>query len=540
MRSPALAISWQLWGRHRWGLAVVLGYVLTCAVLFPALPAGTLEPTHGILCSIQLILALAYVTAVFAYGFDSHHLEARESGFPARMFTLPVRTSVLVGWPMLQGMAAIALLWAAWAHFVLRPSGVEVSLGVTALLAAAVVAVLQALLWLPFGLPWVRVLVLLLVLPLLLSAPQLGSAYGATEAGLLGLFAVLIPAAYAVAFTGVARARRGEVPEWLRLLGPLTGARRRDARPRRPFPSPARAQLWFELRRHLLPFPVVVGCWAVMHLGFILWAEQGEENKVKLGLPFLGLPLLMASFFGGTLGRGGTSAGNPYLLSPFLATRPVTGATLVAAKLKAAALATLAAWAVVVVAVSVWFATSGASGQVPVWWGRLLQTYPVWKIGAAFLLVAAGLFLLTWKQLVENLLIGLTGRVWLVRGAAVAFGTFVTLAAMLLARLTDRPTFSGAFWDALPWWAAGAVGLKLLAAATVLRALVRRELVATTTLTKLLGVWVLLAGALFGLAYAIVPAGGVPLSLLACGVVLSVPLASLAAAPLALAWNRHR
>jgi hypothetical protein len=540
MRSPTFAIAWQLWGRHRWGLAVVLAYLFVVALLFQALPAGTLEPTHGILCSIQFVLALAYVAAVFAYGFDSHHLEGKESGFPVWMFKLPVRTSVLVGWPMLQGMAAIVLLWVSWAYFVLRPSGIEVSLGSTALLAAALVAVLQALLWLPFGLPWIRILVLLLVLPLLLSAPQLGLVLGATEAELLCLFAILIPVAFVVAFTGVVRARRGDGPEWQRLFEARAERTHRDMRQLRPFPSPVRAQLWFELRRHLLPFPIVVGCAAALHLAFILWAEQGEENKVKLWLPFLCFPPLMASFFGGGLGRTGTSAGNPFLLSSFTATRPVTCATLVASKLKAAALATLAAWAVLVVSVAVWYGATQAHEQMSARWGHLLQAYSAWKLCAASLLAVSGLFLLTWKQLVANLCIGLTGRAWLVRGTAVAFGIVVTLAMMLLARLTDRPAFSETFWDALPWWVAGGVCLKLLGAAGALRALVRSRLVETPTLTKLLSVWLLLAGGLFGLAYAIVPAGAVPVSLLAGGIVLSVPLTSLAAAPLALAWNRHR
>jgi hypothetical protein len=82
--------------------------------------------------------------------------------------------------------------------------------------------------------------------------------------------------------------------------------------------------------------------------------------------------------------------------------------------------------------------------------------------------------------------------------------------------------------------------LKLTAAAVVLRALVRRGLLEARTLAKLLGLWLLLVGGLFALAYLVIPAGAVPAVLLACGVVLSLPLARVAAAPLALAWNRHR
>src|SRR5579864_7788990 len=143
MHSPAAALAWELWGRHRWGLAVVLLYLLGFAVVLNVLPSGEVEPLYGLMGSVQFVFALIYVAAVFAYGFECR-LEATRSGFPARLFTLPVRTSMLVGWPMLQGVAAVALLWLAWSWLVLRPSGVEVSLGFTALLAAAFVAVLQA------------------------------------------------------------------------------------------------------------------------------------------------------------------------------------------------------------------------------------------------------------------------------------------------------------------------------------------------------------------------------------------------------------
>jgi hypothetical protein len=540
MHSPALALAWQLWGRHRLGLAVVAAALLTCATLSHALPADTWDRTHAALCTMQFVFALLYVAAAFAFGFECQ-LEAKESGFPARMFTLPVRTGVLVGWPMLQGMAAVALLWAAWAYFVLRPSGIEAPLAMTALLAAAFVAVLQALLWSPFGLPWVRVLVAVLVLPTLLLSPLFAPTLGATETGLLYLFAALVPAAFVVAFTGVARARRGENPDWqARPASSLLGAARPDERPCRPFSSPQRAQFWFEWRRHFLTFPVVVGCFLLLHLAMILWVEQRPENRIRLGLNFLFFPTLLAPFLGCFLGRAGASAGNPYPLSSFTATRPVSAGTLVAAKLKVAALGTLAAWALVLVAASVWARAAGIDERLPAWWSHLVQEHGAWKVGAALLLILVGLFLITWKLLVDSLFLGLAGRPWIFRGALMAYGLGPTLALTQAVRWMDRAEFGDSVWDALTGWAAGAVLLKLLAAAAVLAALVRQGLVGARPLAKGLACWLLLAGGLFVLARTVVPAGSVPTSLIACGVVLALPLARLAAAPLALAWNRHR
>jgi hypothetical protein len=539
MHSPALALAWQLWGRHRLALAVACLLLFAFAGLFHALPSGTLEPWHGALSSFQFAMVLVYVASVFAYGFDSR-MEAPESGFPARLFTLPVRTRVLVGWPMVQGVATVALLWAAWAFFVLRPCRIEVPLALTTLLAGAFTAVLQALLWLPFGLPWVRLVTALLVLPVLLLAPLYGPLFGATEPGLRVCFAALIPLAYGVALAGVARARRGETSDWRGLFRPLRSAARRPAWRPPPFSSPARAQLWFERRRRFLSFPLVVGCFATFHLAIVHWIELTEDGKIRLGSNFLFFPLLVAPFVGCYLGRLGTSAGNPYQLSAFTATRPISSGALVAAKLQVAALSTLAAWAVVLLAASVWFLDAGGFAQLPKWWEHLRQQHPAWKLGAAVLLAAAVLLLLTWRLLVENLWIGLTGRPWVFRGCLLAYSTGFTLAVIRFARLADEPGFIDRLREALPWWAGTAVLLKLLASAWALRALVRRELLEARTLKRLLGGWLLAAAALFALAYAVVPSEAVSLPLLAFGVVLCLPLARIAAAPLALEWNRHR
>jgi len=171
MRSPMLALTWQHWWRHRLGLSLVPLCLFAFAVLFNALPAERMDPLYGFLCSLVFFVALAYVTTVFAFGFETK-LEGRESGFPARLFTLPVRTGVLAGWPLLQSVLVVTLLWAAWAGLVLRPAGIDPAWWTRLLIPAALVAVLHALVWLPLGLAWVRVIVALLALPVLVVLPQ--------------------------------------------------------------------------------------------------------------------------------------------------------------------------------------------------------------------------------------------------------------------------------------------------------------------------------------------------------------------------------
>ena len=51
---------------------------------------------------VPLTATFLYFLAVFSFGL-SGDLAARQSMYPARMFTLPVTTAALAGWPMLYG-----------------------------------------------------------------------------------------------------------------------------------------------------------------------------------------------------------------------------------------------------------------------------------------------------------------------------------------------------------------------------------------------------------------------------------------------------
>ena len=165
--TPALALATEFWRLHRLGLAGMAAFVVAFAA------AGAISPLTSQVASshsIWFVMGLAYVIGVFAYGFDGK-LESPDSGFPARLFVLPVRTSVLVAGPMIQGVLVAALLWFGWDRLVLRPAGVEIPLWWTALLAS-IVAVSQALVWLPFGIPFLRILVMIVVLTNMLAEQQ--------------------------------------------------------------------------------------------------------------------------------------------------------------------------------------------------------------------------------------------------------------------------------------------------------------------------------------------------------------------------------
>src|SRR5205085_4754933 len=82
---------------------------------------------------------------------------------------------------------------------------------------AALLTCLQALFWSPFGLPYLRMLLAVVLLPVLAGVGLLHESFGLSERVLVGLYGLLIGTACLAAQEGLGRARRGDSPElaWL-------------------------------------------------------------------------------------------------------------------------------------------------------------------------------------------------------------------------------------------------------------------------------------------------------------------------------------
>ncbi|HEX4608115.1 MAG TPA: hypothetical protein VH092_07910, partial [Urbifossiella sp.] len=361
MHSPAAALAWELWWRHRWGLTGAAAVVGGFAAYGAATP---MSAQFAAVSSIWFMMAAAYAIGVFAYGFEAR-LDAAESGFPARFFVLPVRTRVLVGWPMLQGVTTAVLMWLVWDGLVLRPAGVTTPGWWAAILAAAV-AVSQALVWLPFGVPWLRLVVMVAVLIAFVRAPAVLALAGdrftgpeAEKTALIGIAAALLPAAFLVATAGVARARRGDNPgrAW---AVPMPG-RAGGGRERSPFASAIQAQVWYEWRLRGRGYVVTVAVVVAVLVAVGLLLEH-RSNRGNFGLIFPFIPPLIAAFWGSAMGSPGESIRSS-ALTLFAATRPLGNATLVRAKFRAATRAAAAAWVIVLLVTVVWVAFAEDFGR---------------------------------------------------------------------------------------------------------------------------------------------------------------------------------
>lgn len=481
-----------------------------------------------------------YCLAVFTYGL-SGDIAGRPSMYPRRLFTLPVSTAALAGWPMLCGTIAVALLWAATRAFVLWPSGVAVPVIWPTFAAAALLAWTQALTWMPYGLPGVRIILAVLWLGTIQSIVLLALRYDASESLMLAITAPLIPLAYLTAWVAVARARRGVVPDW---RGSLTWIARLAPvrKPRGQFGSPARAQAWLEWRRHGWTLPALVGILLPCELALLFAADSPALVWIIL-FGVLLTPPFMAAFVAATVRKpdlDGQGGGEHYGLAPFLATRPLSNRALIAAKLEMSLWSTAVTWALVLIAIPVALRLTNTWPAVLERWHETIALMGEARAGVLALLIVAGFMVSTWKQLVQTLFIGMTGRVWIVRTSLILTLALVCVIGPLLDWVAGNRAVQAALWNAAPAVLAVLAALKLSAAVWVAVRMYHSRLLRDRTLVIGAAAWCVAVLALAAVLTWWIESEFFPRYLFVLIAILAVPLVRLSAAPLALDWNRHR
>ncbi len=545
MQSHALAIGWEFRKRHAWPLIAMGVYLLGLAVFrlvfyVPGEPI-TVVPPDGRAATViaPLSWAFFYYLAVFSFGL-SGDLGARQSIFPARMFSLPVRTAALVGWPMLYGTLTVGTLVLATTALARWPWGIEAPLFWPALFAATFLAWTQALMWMPYGLPVARPIVTVLWLAVLDAVVLLAAHFKVSEPVMLAILAPQIPIAYLVALYAVARARRGDVLDWrprfMRAAAVVgTAPLRRVA-----FASPARAQFWFEWRRHGRTLPALVVMVLPFELALFWLARDAPALLLELLILVLLTPPLLASVIAATVSRANPMAPDSHAMSPFVAMRPLSSADLIAAKLRMALWSTVATWLVVLIAVTLVLQWSGTWPMVQQRVSRLVEIVEMPRTIVFTLLVLAALVAATWKQLVQSLCIGLSGRDWIARSVLVAVLVIIIFSGPVVQWIVDHDSARAMLWNSLPLILAVLVALKMLAAAWVAARLTRSGVLSDGALVSGAATWVAGVFALYGVLAWLVWGPLIPQYVLVLLAILGMPLARVAAAPLALSLNRHR
>ena len=534
MRGAGRAIAWDFARHHRFGLVLLAAYLAAFAAikLWMLGPEARLrfDPPNGLtsFVIVPVIIAFFFLVGVFTYGL-SGDLAARESIFPKRMLTLPVKTAALAGWPMLHGAITTVALWIVASLFARWIGGNDVRLPWLwpGLLAAAWLAWMQALTWMPYGLRGLRVLAVIAWLVAVDAIVVLAIYLGASEATMVAMLAPQVPVAYGVACFAVGRARRGEVPDWS-----FSRAQARQCRrAQESFRSASKAQAWLEWRRHGRALPLLVT--AVVPFELLLLFIPGNDTT---GIVFAVLvlvaitPPVMAALAAPAFGS----------FTTFAATRPLASVALVAAKLRVATASTMLAWMVAIVLGALALVMSNTLPVAAERVGAFFQFAGTLRAAAVVTLLSAALVASTWKNLVQSLCIGLSGRLWLMRSSMLLVFALLVAIGPVLYGFSRSEAAAFFVWDNLPWIVATLVCAKLFAAGWIAirlhddRVLSDRALVAGAT------TWLATVVLLYGFLEWLAAAPIFPFYFLAAIAILAVPLARVAAAPLALAWARHR
>jgi hypothetical protein len=553
MRSPALALGWELWARNRRGLIAVIAVFAIQVVAMMALEPFDGTPGRYFLVSKWLmwcnLAAYLYLLSVFVHA--DLVPGGRSQGLPPRLFALPVRTRWLVGAPMLYGAATVfvlALVYFASANVYslvkfgllayLRTLPWEVILFLIAFLAWA-----QALSWTLVRSPLARLVLIVIGLPSAgLAAAALPHIVRATfnlpphERYMNGVFAALSVCAYAFAVIGVGFDRRGDrftwgnLGRWVRRILPARPARRGGN-----FTSPAAAQRWVEVRRHAWMLPLVMVSFFVV----LLWSALLPFSRADVARALVAAvvaPAVAGFFVGFGMGKSNFWARDLHL-APLTALRPMSCQELARAKLQAAAISTLLTWGVVLVLAPAGLLLSGytavAHHLLTAWFGGL----SVWQLVILIPTGLVGVVGFTWLQIVGGMCLSLTGRTAVVNGAVVLYAALAALFVGLGVWLGSDPDARNAVQVIL-----GGVGLLilLLKLAALIGTRKWYETHPDRVLPRLALIWSVVAVCLIVAIEIGLPEGPIPARLVALYAVLLLPFSRLLAVPAAVAWNRHR
>ena len=556
MRSPALALGWELWARNRRGLLAVLAVVGFYAVCMQALGTWYRVDRIGALLylvnlPLPLLTLIAYVYLLSVFAQADMLPGGKPQGYPSRLFVLPVRTRWLVGLPMLYGTATIFALVLFWDLFALLMSEsfwqnpdlnrlryFNWDLG---FFLAAFLAVTQAAAWTLARTALSRLALVVVGFPsagiaILLAKHTLNIdwdtvSYHLYVSPLIWVCTLLIVCAYIVAVVGVARDRRGDrlnwaaVGIWLLRTWPRLPARTT------PFTSADAAERWLEARRHAWLLPSVM----VLFFVVLLWGTLlsfSDVDVARIVGAFIGAPAVVGFFVGFSMGK--TSFWSRDLqLSPLTALRPMSCARLVRAKLEAAGLSVLLTWAIVLILAPTWALVSGYDKQAAAVLRAALADLSAWRLVLLVPVALVGLIGWTWLQMVGGMCLSLTGRVPVVNGVIALYAIIGAVVAGLSIGGDSSDTALRLLWIlgcvfgllklGVLYWVWNRVGAE-----------------PDRALPRLAFVWLATAVCLVITIKACWPEALAPTNLIAFYLVVSLPLARPIALPAAVAWNRHR
>jgi hypothetical protein len=544
MNSVPLALAWDVWLRGRRLLVYALTGVVAVLVLLyrPLRYPGpwNLETENGLHYVVFRIAAVVFIAMIcIAVGSVQRH------------YTRPLSTAKIATWLLIPAMLAAALLClAVTAGFNLATDSTWPLAG-PALFCATATSIVLAAIWATAGLDLLRVLLLVGIGVGLLH--WLGLRNAETRLTLTEtwrqltsgeVFSMLsaVAVSYVVAVVGIRLDRSAQLPWsqlpslqelWLR----ITETVKRKA-PARTFRSAWRAQLWREWREKAFVAPLIL--FAYLACVFVWYlAGWSSHRGLMQGVAFAGYWLvLLFAVLGLGFGKCGGTIRDPKC-SAFLAALPMSDKTLSYAILRSAFASLVTTWGlwIAAIAVACLFLAPHIDASLEVrsiltsiydfgpsdtWGGAIIS--PVLTLVAMWTIVGVAASVV------------LTGRAWFLTVVYVLAVSLAVAYAVVINWLHYQRQW------VIPWIDAGLFAVAVLATVGMFALAIWRRHLGRQDLLMAAAIWF---AVLFLLEVALhMPTGFWPPYLYAGDFVFPfvavIPLFPLAAAPLALSWNRHR
>ncbi len=547
-RTPTGAMLWEIWDRHKvsflWhgaALGACLGFVQWKRHGVSEIPAA-----------LMAFVSLAgfvggYLQLLSCFAFVETDADKVRVGYPARLLLKPLRTFHLVMLPMLAGGLVTTILLDIWVAFVLKPLGFlpAYDLFWISIVALSYFWWMQALAW---GLPLVRfksfVMLAVAFVHLIVGVmPQLP--FVISFGWQWGILTALLVSAVPSAWVGLKLVREGrwDGSSWISILwSRLLPTRTRGRRVR--FHSSFGAQFWLEWQRQgwllpgftgalvllVIPAAIFVGC---------KWSDAGAPPPEAILAVMLSGPLLLSGMMGPALAKFDL-LGSTRELPVYISVRPMTNGGFVLVKLAMALASSALTLLLSVLGICLCLTITGkgtlfSNAGLVTPMGTI--SYLTGCLPALLLLV-----IMVWKNLMAGIGTGLTGRTWIAnlgtawRGAA-GMGL---IALVMAANLYEN------FREGLLHWLTAilivCLTVKLAVSIVAFVLGLRRNIITARVVGWIVGGWLGCGLFVAGFADHVCNEIHQPGAWIggALGGFLILPLADLAIAPLALAWNRHR
>ena len=278
-------------------------------------------------------------------------------------------------------------------------------------------------------------------------------------------------------------------------------------------------------------------CHAVLNPGSdrtMLFGTVAVTPAAMSLLMWIFVPLMLATSLG--QGMGKFDMWGKETMPSFFAIRPMSTPRYVVLKMIAVAISAIVSWAILWCFLALWafIEASSLNSQESIVRSALANSSS--RQAAIAVIGLIGLVAVTWRAIATGMWPTLTGRKSMANGIAFASWALLVVAAIVGSWVYRHPEIQPRLVSVVPWMLAVLLLLKLGAAAAAGFWLRKLDLVESRTAAKcLLGWCAVVVGLLLGISQVVQPNW-----LMAAWVVLLVPLARIAVAPIALHLNRHR